>query len=126
MGRNSNSWTKIRGSDNSRSSRQIRNHSEYDFKVEQIDDIELELHRLEKKEALQNKIKTEQEAIDIIKKELARGGDLNESRRIFRTVNVLVDLVNEKNKVTLNELNSVKAELRELQKKYVEVMSKLK
>ena len=99
---------------------------EYDFKVEQIDDIELELHRLEKKEALQNKIKTEQEAIDIIKKELARGGDLNESRRIFRTVNVLVDLVNEKNKVTLNELNSVKAELRELQKKYVEVMSKLK
>src|SRR3989337_2351330 len=75
---------------------------------------------------LQNKIKTEQEASDIIKKELARGGDLNESRRIFRTVNVLVDLVNEKNKVTLNELNSVKAELRELQKKYVEVMSKLK
>src|SRR3989304_2826389 len=59
-------------------------------------------------------------------KEIARGGDLNESRRIFRTVNVLVDLVNEKNKVTLNELNSVKAELRELQKKYVEVMSKLK
>ncbi|MGI0098037.1 MAG: hypothetical protein ACREAJ_06585, partial [Nitrosopumilaceae archaeon] len=100
--------------------------SEYHFKVEQIDDIELELHRLEKKEALQNKIKTEQEAIDIIKKELARGGDLNESKRIFRTVNVLVDLLNEKNKVTLNELNSVKAEFRELQKKYVEIMSKLK
>ncbi|MEX2060431.1 MAG: hypothetical protein WD966_05180, partial [Nitrosopumilaceae archaeon] len=100
--------------------------SEYDFKVEQFDDIELELHRLEKKEALQNKIKTEQEAIDIIKKELARVGDLNESKRIFRTVNVLVDLLNEKNKITLNELNSVKAEFRELQKKYVEIMSKLK
>ena len=100
--------------------------SELNFKVEQIDDIELELHRLEKKEALQNKIKTEQEAIDIIKKELARVGDLNESRRIFRTVNVLVDLLNEKNKITLSELNSVKAEFRELQKKYAEIMSKLK
>jgi len=100
--------------------------SDLNFKVEQIDDIELELHRLEKKEALQNKIKTEQEAVDIIKKELARVGDLNESRRIFRTVNVLVDLLNEKNKITLSELNSVKAEFRELQKKYVEIMSKLK
>jgi chromosome segregation ATPase len=100
--------------------------SELNFKVDQIDDIELELHRLEKKEALQNKIETEQEAIDIIKKELARVGDLNESRRIFRTVNVLVDLLNEKNKATLNELNLVKSEFRELQKKYVEIMSKLK
>jgi chromosome segregation ATPase len=100
--------------------------SEYNFKVEQIKDIELELHRLEKKEALQNKIKTEQEAIEIIKKELDRGGDLNESKRIFRTVNILVDLLNEKNKITLNELNSVKDEFKELQKKYVEVMSKLK
>jgi len=99
---------------------------EYNFKVEQIEDIELELHRLEKKEALQNKIKTEQEAIEVIKKELDRGGDLNESKRIFRTVNILVDLLNEKNKITLNELNSVKDEFKELQKKYVEVMSKLK
>lgn len=99
---------------------------EYNFKVEQIDDIELELHRLEKKEALQNKIKTEQEAIEIIKKELDRRGDLNESKRIFRTVNILVDLLNEKNKITLNELNSVKDEFKELQKKYIEVMSKLK
>jgi len=39
---------------------------------------------------------------------------------------VLVDLLNEKNKITLSELNSVKAEFRELQKKYVEIMSKLK
>lgn len=99
---------------------------EYNFKVEQIDDIELELHRLEKKEALQNKIKTEQEAIEIIKKELDRRGDLNESKRIFRTVNILVDLLNEKNKIALNELNSVKDEFKELQKKYIEVMSKLK
>ena len=103
-----------------------QSQSEYDFKVEQINDIELELRRLEKKEALQNKIKTEHEAIDIIKKELDRVGDLNESRRIFSTVNILVDLLNEKNKLTLNELNSVKAEFRELQKKYAEIMSKLK
>lgn len=100
--------------------------SEHKLKVEQIEDIELELHRLEKKEALQNKIKTEQEAIEIIKKELSRGGDLNESKRIFQTVNVLVDLLNEKNKTTLCELNSVKEEFKELQKKYVEIMNKLR
>jgi len=100
--------------------------SELNFKVEQIDDIELELQRLQKKEALQNKIKTEQDAIDIIKKELSRVGDLNESRRISHTVNVLVDLLNEKNKITQSELDSVKAEFKELQKRYAEVLSKLK
>jgi len=100
--------------------------SELSFKVDQIDDIKLELQRLEKKEALQNKIKTEQEAIDIIKKELQVIGDVSESKKIFRTVNTLVELLNEKNKVTVNELKSVKEEFNELQRKYTELMSKLK
>lgn len=100
--------------------------SELSFKVEQIEDIKLELKRIEKKEALQKEIKTEQEAIDIIKNELESIGDIKESKRIFRTVNSLVDLLNEKNNATINELNSVKNEFSELQKKYLELMSKLK
>jgi chromosome segregation ATPase len=100
--------------------------SELSFKVDQIDDIKLELQRLEKKEALQNKIKTEQEAIDIIKKELQVIGDVSESKKVFRTVNTLVELLNEKNKATVNELKSVKEEFNELQRKYNELMSKLK
>ena len=99
---------------------------EFDFKVEQIEDIKQELERLEKKEALQQKINTEQEAIDIIKRELQVVGDVEESKRVFKTVNTLVDLLNSKNQTTLNELNSVKNEFAELQKKYVELMSKLK
>lgn len=100
--------------------------SELSFKVDQIDDIKLELQRLEKKEALQNKIKTEQDAIDIIKKELQVVGDVNESKKIFHTVNTLVELLNEKNKATVNELKSVKEEFNELQRKYAELMNKLK
>ena len=100
--------------------------TEFDFKVEQIEDIKLELQRLEKKESLQKKIHTEQEAVDVIKQELEVIGDVAESKRIFRTVNTLVDLLNSKNQTTINELNSVKKEFRELQKKYVELMSKLK
>ena len=100
--------------------------TEFDFKVEQIEDIKLELQRLEKKEALQQKIQTEQEAIDVIKQELNIIGDARESKRIFRTVNSLVDLLNSKNQVTIDELNSVKKEFNELQKKYVELMTKLK
>ncbi len=96
------------------------------LKAEQIEDIEYELHRIEKKEALKNKINTEQEAIEIIKKELSRSGDLNESKRIFQTVNVLVDLLNEKNNTALKELNSVKEEFKELQRKYREIFNKLK
>jgi chromosome segregation ATPase len=100
--------------------------SELSFKVEQIDEIQLELTRLEKKEALLAPIKTEQEAIEVIKEELATIGNVEESKRIFRTVNTLVDLVKSKNKLTVKELNTVKAEFRELQNKYVELMSKLK
>ena len=100
--------------------------SELSFKVEQIDEIKLELRRLEKKEALQNKIKTEQEAMDVIKKELQFVGDVKESKRIYRTVNTLVDLLNEKNEATVKELNSVKAEFNDLQRKYIDLMSKLK
>jgi chromosome segregation ATPase len=103
-----------------------QSQSELSFKVDQIEDIKLELQRLEKKEALQNKIKTEQEAIDIIKNELRSIGDVGESKKIFRTVNTLVELLNEKNKVTVNELKSVKEEFNELQIKYNELMSKLK
>ncbi len=100
--------------------------SEFDFKVEQIEDIKIELQRLEKKEALQQKINTEQQAIDVIKQELQVVGDPEESKRIFHTVNTLVDLLNSKNKVTVDELKSVKKEFSDLQKKYVELMGKLK
>ncbi len=100
--------------------------TEFDFKVEQIEDIKLELQRLEKKEALQQKINTEQEAIEVIKQELDIIGNEEDSKRIFRTVNTVVDLLNSKNQITVNELNSVKKEFSELQKKYVELMSKLK
>jgi len=100
--------------------------TEFDFKVEQIEDIKLELQRLEKKETLQQKINTEQNAIDVIKQELNVVGNVEDSNRIFRTVNTVVDLLNSKNQITVNELNSVKKEFGELQKKYVELMSKLK
>lgn len=104
------------------------NHAqaELSFKVEQIDEIKLELERLEKKEALQNPIKTEQEAIDVIKRELNMIGNVEESKRVFSTVNTLVDLLKSKNDLTVKELKTVKEEFRVLQQKYLEVMSKLK
>jgi len=100
--------------------------TEFDFKVEQIEDIKFELKRLEKKESLQQKIHTEQDAIDLIKQELGVMGDIKESNRIHRTVNTLVDLLNSKNQLTLNELNSVKEEFSKLQTKYIDLMNKLK
>ncbi len=100
--------------------------TEFDFKIEQIEDIKLELKRLEKKESLQQKIHTEQEALDLIKQELGSVGDIKESNRIHRTVNTLVDLLNSKNQITLNELNSVKDEFSKLQTKYIDLMNKLK
>ncbi len=100
--------------------------TEFDFKVEQIDEIKFELKRLEKKESLQQKIHTEQDAIDLIKQELGVMGDIKESNRIHRTVNTLVDLLNSKNQLTLNELNSVKEEFSKLQTKYIDLMNKLK
>ena len=99
---------------------------EFDFKVEQIEDIKLELERLEKKEALQQKIQTEQQAIDVIKQELDVIGDPDESKKVFHTVNTVVDLLKSKNQITESELNSVKEEFRELKNKYAELMSKLK
>jgi chromosome segregation ATPase len=100
--------------------------TEFDFKVKQIEDIKFELKRLEKKESLQQKIHTEQDAIDLIKQELGVMGDMKESNRIHRTVNTLVDLLNSKNQLTLNELNSVKDEFSKLQTKYIDLMNKLK
>ncbi len=100
--------------------------TEFDFKVEQIEDIKFELKRLEKKESLQQKIHTEQEALDLIKQELGSVGDIKEPNRIHRTVNTLVDLLNSKNQITLNELNSVKDEFSKLQTKYIDLMNKLK
>jgi len=100
--------------------------TEFDFKVEQIEDIKLELKRLEKKESLQQKIHTEQEAIDLIKQELKVIGDVKESKRIYRTVNTLVNLLNSKNQLTLNELNSVKDDFSKLQTRYIDLMNKLK
>jgi len=100
--------------------------TEFDFKIELIEDIKLELKHLEKKESLQQKIHTEQEAIDLIKQELKIKGDVKESKRIYRTVNTLVNLLNSKNQLTLNELNSVKDEFSKLQTKYIELMNKIK
>jgi len=100
--------------------------TEFDFKVEQIEEIKFELKRLEKKESLQQKIHTEQDAINIIKQELGAVSDVKESNRIHRTVNTLVDLLNSKNQITLNELNSVKDEFSKLQTKYIDLMNKLK
>jgi len=100
--------------------------TEFGFKVEQIEDIKLELKYLEKKESLQQKIHTEQEAIDLIKQELKVIGNVKEPKRIYGTVNTLVDLLNSKNQITLNELNSVKDEFSKLQIKYIKLMNKLK
>jgi chromosome segregation ATPase len=100
--------------------------SELSFKVEQIDEIKLELSRLEKKDALQTPIKTEEETIDVIKHELNTIGNAQESKRIFHTVNTLVDLLKSKNELTVKELKTVKEEFQELQNKYIELMSKLK
>ena len=95
-------------------------------KLEQIDDIEQELKRLEKKEILQNKIKTEEEALDVIKKEIGYVGDVEQTKRIFTTVNTLVDLLKSKNKSTQNELSIVKKEFQILKEKYERLMNELK
>ena len=103
-----------------------QSQTEFDFKIEQIEEIKLELKRLEKKESLQQKIPTEKEAINLIKQELKVIGDVNESKRIYRTVNTLVNLLNSKNQLTLNELNSVKDDFSKLQTRYIDLMNKLK
>lgn len=98
---------------------------ELDLKLEQIDDIKLELQRLEKNEALQHKVHSEQEAVEVIKQELALIGDEGESKRIIKTVNTLVDLLNSKNQITVDELNSVKNEFKQLQQKYAKLLSNI-
>jgi len=103
-----------------------RAKSELNFKVEQIEDIHHELKRLEKKEILQNKIKTEEEALEIIKKEISYVGDVEQSKKVFGTVNTLVDLLKSKNKSTQNELNDVKREFKILKENYEKLMSQLK
>ena len=100
--------------------------SELNFKVEQIDDIQEELKRLHKKEILQNKIKTEEEALEIIKKEISYVGDVDQSKRVFSTINTLVDLLKSKNKSTQNELDNVKKEFKKLKENYEKLMSQLK
>ncbi len=101
-------------------------NSELNFKVEQIEDIHHELKRLEKKEILQNKIKTEEEALEIIKKEISYVGDVEQSKKVFGTVNTLVDLLKSKNKSTQNELNDVKREFIILKENYEKLMNQLK
>ena len=106
---------------------QLKNaESELNFKVERIDDIKLELKRLEKKEILQNKIKTEEDAINVIQKELSYVGNPEQSRKIFGTVNTLVDLLKSKNKSTENELNQIRNDFDILKQKYEKLMSQLK
>jgi chromosome segregation ATPase len=99
---------------------------ELNLKSEQIEDIALELKRLEKKEILKNKIDSEEQALDVIKRELSFIGNIDESRKIFGAVNALVDLLKSKNQTTLNELQLVKEELKELKIKYEELISKLR
>ncbi len=103
-----------------------KSQSDLNFKVEQIEDIHHELKRLEKKEILQNKIKTEEEALDIIKKEISYVGDVEQSKKVFGTVNTLVDLLKSKNRSTQNELNDVKREFKILKENYEKLMSQLK
>ena len=103
-----------------------QSESELNFKVEQMDDIKLELKRLEKKEILQNKIQTEEDAIGVIQNELKYVGNPEQSRKIFGTVNTLVDLLNSKNKSTQNELNQVRNDFETLKLKYEKLMSRLR
>ena len=100
--------------------------SELNFKVEQIDDIQHELKRLEKKEILQNKIKTEEEALEIIKKEISYVGNVEQTKKVFGTINTIVDLLKSKNKSTQNELNDVKREFKILKENYEKLMSQIK
>ncbi len=101
-------------------------NSELNFKVEQIEDIQHELKRLEKKEILQNKIKTEKEALEIIKKEISYVGNVEQTKKVFSTINTIVDLLKSKNKSTQNELNDVKREFKILKENYEKLMSQLK
>jgi len=100
--------------------------SELNFKVEQFDDIKLELKRLEKKEILQNKMKTEEDAINVIQSELSYVGNPEQSRKIFGTVNTLVDLLKSNSKSTKNELNQVRKDFEILKQKYEKLMSQLR
>ncbi len=103
-----------------------KSQSDLNFKVEQIEDIHHELKRLEKKEILQNKIKTEEEALEIIKKEISYVGDVEQTKKVFGTINTLVDLLKSKNKSTQNELNDVKREFKILKENYEKLMNQLK
>ncbi len=100
--------------------------SELNFKVEQIEDIQYELKRLEKKEILQNKVKTEEEALEIIKKEISYVGNVEQTKKVFGTINTIVDLLKSKNRSTQNELNDVKREFKILKENYEKLMSQLK
>jgi chromosome segregation ATPase len=103
-----------------------QSETELNFKVEQMDDIKLELKRLEKKEILQNKIKTEEEALEIIKKEISYVGNVEQTKKVFSTINTIVDLLKSKNKSTQNELNDVKKEFKILKENYEKLMSQIK
>jgi len=100
--------------------------AELSFKVEQMEDIELELKRIEKKEILKNKLSTEEDALKVIKQELNYVGNIEQTQKIYGTVNTLVDLLKSKNQSTQNELNLVKKEFRELKEKYKKLMSQLR
>jgi len=91
-----------------------------------MEDIELELKRIEKKEILKNKLSTEEDALKVIKQELNYVGNIEQTQKIYGTVNTLVDLLKSKNQSTQNELNLVKKEFRELKEKYKKLMSQLR
>ncbi len=101
-------------------------NSELNFKVEQIEDIQHELRRLEKKEILQNKIKTEEEALQIIKKEISYVGNVEQTKKVYNTINTIVNLLKSKNRSTQNELNDVKREFKILKENYEKLMRELK
>jgi len=75
---------------------------------------------------LKNKIKTEDEALEIIKKELGYVGDVEQTRKIYGTINTLVNLLKSKNMSTQNELKQVKNEFQILKQKYERLMSQLR
>jgi chromosome segregation ATPase len=103
-----------------------QSQTELSFKIEQMEDIELELKRIEKKEILRKKLSTEEEALNVIKKELSYVGNIEQTQKIFGTVNTIVDLLKSKNQSTQNELNLVKKEFQGLKEKYEKLMSQIK
>ena len=96
-------------------------------KNEQIEEIQNELLEIEKREpSITTKITNEDEAVNVLQKQLSALATKNETEKIFGAINSLVVLLNSKNKATLNELNAVKVEFNKMKQEYDKVMKNLK